>query len=427
MRWRLVVLAAMVVALAEVPALGHDEAGEEMAVATGQTLTGGLWGLEDELLMRGIDIELSITSIYQQNASGGLSTHKKAGRLSGSYDLELEADMGTMLGIEGGSLYVLGEGSWPKSGGINDGAVGSVFGVDDDAATRRTFDITQLWYEQSMAGDTLRLRLGKINLTGGFECKGCPVSFDGSLYANDETTQFLNSAFVNNPTIPFPDNGLGAIAYWDFAEWWYISVGIADAQADERETGFRTSFHGEDYFLYIVETGMVNEIEGCNGKMPGAYRVGIWYDPQPMAVSSEDGVRSYRDNAGMYLTCDQMLMKENKDEDCDQGFGLFGRYGYAPSRSSDITQFWSLGAQYKGLLEGRDDDVIGLAFGQGFFSDKAHGAFPSDYESVTELYYNIQVTPWANVTPGIQYVANPSVTAGASDATVIALRAQIVF
>lgn len=71
-------------------------------------------------------------------------------------------------------------------------------------------DITELWYEHALLDDTLRVRLGKMDITGGFECRGCPVSFDGSLYANDETGQFLNSALVNNPTIPFPDKGLGA-------------------------------------------------------------------------------------------------------------------------------------------------------------------------------------------------------------------------
>jgi hypothetical protein len=63
------------------------------------------------------------------------------------------------------------------------------------------------------------IRVGKLDLTGGFECRGCPVSFDGNSFANDQTTQFLNGALVNNPTIPFPDRGLGAVVHVAPVEW----------------------------------------------------------------------------------------------------------------------------------------------------------------------------------------------------------------
>ena len=403
------------------PVFGHGQPDADA------TLTGNFWGLGDELAKDGLTIGLSATSIYQQNTRGGLSTHKRAGRFSGSYDLEIEADLASILGMEGGSIYVLGEGSLSKAGGINDGSVGSWFGVNGDAAGPRSLDITQVWYEQAFADDTFLVRLGKLDLAGTFECRGCPVSFDGSLYANDETSQFLNNAFINNPTIPFVYTGLGAIAYWNPVESWYLAAGFVDAQGDARETGFRTAFHKEDYFVYMAETGVVSEIDGHNGKMTGAYRLGLWYDPQPKAVTSEEEARTYRDDIGVYVTCDQMVLKEAADESCDQGLGLFGRYGYAPARTNDLTQFWSFGAQYKGLFDGRDEDVMGLAFGQGFFSDKARGSFSSDYESVAELYYNLQLTPYANLTPSIQYIANPSGEAGTKDATVFAVRAQLTF
>ena len=43
-------------------------------------------------------------------------------------------------------------------------------------------------------------RFGKLDITGGFECRGCPVAFDGSAFANDPSGQFLNGALANNPT-----------------------------------------------------------------------------------------------------------------------------------------------------------------------------------------------------------------------------------
>lgn len=389
------------------------------------TLTDGFWGLNDQLKDDGIEIGFGITNIYQTNVKGGLSIHNKRGRYSGSYDLELTADTQKLLGIEGGSIYVHGEGWWPKSGGIDEASVGSVFGINGDAGSRDALVITEFWWEQSMLDDTLRLRLGKLDITGGFEHHGCPVSFDCSSYANDETSQFLNSALINNPTIPFPDSGLGAILYWNPIEWWYASIGIVDAQSDARETGFRTAFGGEDYFLYIFESGVSSRLDSSKGPLQGTYRIGLWNDPQPK--SNSDGTKNYRDDIGVYTNFDQLLCKENSDPQDSQGLGAFLRYGYAPSKRNDITNFFSFGFQYQGLIDGRDDDVLGVGFAHGIFSDSANTTYTEDYENALELYYNAQVADWLSISPSIQYITNPSGNNAASDAVVLGLRAQMIF
>jgi carbohydrate-selective porin OprB len=138
-----------------------------------ETLTNGFWGLNDELAHKGIELGLSATQIYQQNVRGGISRHRRAGRFAGSYDLELSADLGKLLGLEGAAFYMLTEGSY--SNGIDKSSVGSFFGVNDDAAGDRSMDITELWYEHAFLDDSLRIRVGKLDLTGGFEHHGCPV------------------------------------------------------------------------------------------------------------------------------------------------------------------------------------------------------------------------------------------------------------
>jgi len=393
-----------------------------------ETLTGGFWGLNDKLADKGIEIGLGVTNIYQQNVHGGISTHRRAGRFSGSYDLELSADLEKLLGIEGGSMFMLTEGVWSKSAGIDGPSVGSVFGVNGDARGRRTIDITELWYEQIFADETIHLRIGKMDLTGGFEHHNCPVSFDCSNYANDETTQFLNGALINNPTIPFPDYGLGVAVHYNPVGCWYATAAIADAQADIRETGFKTTFHDEDYLFCIFETGLTPHLDSANGPLQGAYRAGIWYDPQPKANTDyADAGKSYRDDVGFYATCDQMLIKENPEQQDQQGLGAFFRYGYANSNKNDIANFWCIGFQYQGLLQNRDNDVLGVGFAHGAFSNKAPTTYTEDYESVVELYYNARLTPWLAVTPSIQYIANPGGDKTINDAVVLGARVQMSF
>ena len=389
-----------------------------------ETLTNGFWGLNDSLAASGIEVGFGMTNIYQLNVNGGTSTHNHQGRHTGSYDLEIGADLQQLLGIEGASLYVHTEGSWSRMD-IDATSIGSAFGVNGDAGGRRTMDVTEVWYEQALLDDTLRIRLGKLDIGGGFECRGCPVSFDGSAYANDETGQFLNSALVNNPAIPFPDKGIGVVFYWNPIEWWYASVGAIDAQADARETGLNTAFKDQDYFFFVIETGIAPLLDSANGPMPGTYRVGLWNDPQPKGNS--DASKNYRDDVGAYLSFDQMFCKENSDPEDSQGTGAFFRYGYANSEKNDVAGFWSFGLQCTGLVDCRDGDVLGVGYANDIFSNNASTTYTDDNEDVLEVYYNAQVTPWLNLSPTVQYVADSGGNDTAKDATIFGLRAQWTF
>lgn len=373
-----------------------------------------------------IAVEMGITNLYQQNMRGGHSTHSGRGRFAGSYDVVVTADMERLLGIKGGELFVHVEGFWPKQQGIDGASVGSFFGVNGDAMPRDAAVVTELWYQQDLLDGDLIFRIGKMDLSGGFECSGCPVSFDCNRFANDETAQFLNSALVNNPTIPIPIYGLGATAHYAPRETdWYITAAVADAQNDHRETGFRTAFHDEDYFFSIAETGITPRFNSARGPLQGAYRVGLWYNSQP--ASHSDSAKLYRDNTGGYLSCDQMLVRENDAEGDEQGLGVFTRYGYAPSSRNDLTQFVSMGLSYQGLIEGRDEDVLAIGMARGYLSDQANITYLEDAETVWEIFYNARVTQWMNISPSLQYVADPGANSSAKDAVVFGLRAQMTF
>jgi len=417
-----VAILAMVMCLGTAAVAGEPpKVSEVPSLWKRQTLTNEGFGLGEKLAERGVSVNLGVTQIYQQNLRGGLSTQSRSGRYPGSYDLELELDTEKLFHLPGGTISALTEGSWSE--GIDASSVGSLFGVNDDAGGDRTMDVTELWYEQAFLDGRLRFRLGKIDLTSGFECRGRPVAFDANTYANDETSQFLNSALVNNPTIPFPDNGLGIVAYLQPVDWWYISAGVADAEADARETGFNTAFHDSDNFFSIFETGVVPHLSSHNGPLPGAYRVGMWYDPQ--SKERLDGRGTERDDVGFYTSIDQMIFKENTDEEDSQGLGLFARYGTVDNNVNEIRCFWSVGAQYQGALPTRDDDVLGIGVAQGRMSHAAD--FTSSRETVYEVYYNAQIAPWLSVTPSVQYILNPGADRNVDDAVVAGVRLQMSF
>lgn len=77
--------------------------------------------------------------------------------------------------------------------------------------------------------------------------------------------------------------------------------------------------------------------------------------------------------------------------------GVFGRFGYANSALNAIGNFWSIGLQYQGLFEGRDDDVLGIGFAQGILN------------------------------PSIQYISNTGNDENIKDVALFGLRAQMTF
>jgi hypothetical protein len=48
-----------------------------------ETLTNSFFGLNNQISDSGVEVDLGVTQIYQKNANGGISTHRKAGRYPG--------------------------------------------------------------------------------------------------------------------------------------------------------------------------------------------------------------------------------------------------------------------------------------------------------------------------------------------------------
>jgi carbohydrate-selective porin OprB len=133
----------------------------EPAADEPSTLTSNWFGAGEKLAEAGLSIRFSLTQIYQDVARGGAYTHRHCGRYTGTYDLEMEADLEKMAGLKGGSLYILTEGGW--SPGVDPASVGSLFGVNADAVIAdRTIVVTEFRYDQRLFDDKLHIRIGKI-------------------------------------------------------------------------------------------------------------------------------------------------------------------------------------------------------------------------------------------------------------------------
>ena len=378
----------------------------------------------------GVSISLGITSVYQLNLRKGVAAdsagnlggvHRRKGRFTGTYDLELTLDLDKLVGIAGSEIRILAEGGF--SDGLDASSVGSIMGINATAFGDTAIALTEFYYHQSLYAGRLKFRVGKLGLTGGYSCRHCSAAFDTNAYANDENANFMNGALVNNPTIPFPDKGLGASVFVMPTENWYIAAGIADGAAVATQTGFNTIFRKPSSTFIAVETGIAAAFKNGNQELTGAYRAGLWYD----SSAKEDfktGI-SKRDDVGFYLSFDQELYREKtRNSDDYQGLGAFFRFGLADPNRNDIQRFYSAGLQYTGLIPERDEDVLGVGYAYakaGFNPD-----FKGKNEQVLEVYYNAKVTDWCNISPNFQYIKNVNMRE-IRDTSVVGIRIQLNF
>lgn len=401
----------------------NEESKPAETIWTRKYLIGDWGGHRKALEEKGISFDLYYNQQFQQNFKGGLDTHN-GHRFSGSYDLNFKLDFGKLGWMEDAGFFLrAAKGTW--SDGINPNKVGALNNVNGDAGDDVAIFINKWWLWKKFWDKKIELRLGLLQTNKDL--------FDIGAYANHEDKDFINRSSYRNSTIPHR-NGNGVYLKVAPVDWFYTQAAVLDAQHRVRETGFNTAFHGEDWFNVYWESGLVWKAKSEKGPMPGNLRAGLWYDGVPkLKFRDTIGGRLPRDsragNIGFYLGVDQLVWKEQSDEKDKQGLGLFGRYGHAPGDVNRINHYWSLGASYLGLIPERDHDVLAFAASQSIISDQLRDATRplADRETVYEVYYAYQATPWCIVSPHVQFITNPGGDQDDRDAIVGGVRIRVIF
>jgi len=127
---------------------------------------------------------------------------------------------------------------------------------------------------------------------------------------------------------------------------------------------------------------------------------------------------------------DQLVWGEGEGTETDgddyQGIGAFLVLDAADQRVFGATAHVALGVTWKGAVEGRDADVMGLGASYARFSTWPGAGFRGDGEAAVEAFYKVSVTPFFSVKGDVQYVTNPG-GVGADNAVVPTVRVEVKF
>lgn len=411
------------------------------------SLTGDWGGLRQDLVDKGIYVDVGLTQVFQANVGGGESTSEGL-RYAGSLDYLINVDT-DKLGLWPGGMWVVhGETSLGNNrvGGdagtllpVNfDGTMPELLGEDPGYTA-----LSELYVLQALSPQ-LAIGFGKLNLAS---------LADVNVFANNERTQFLYTGLVNDPILGSfaPYTPLAAAIIWMPDEHTQLALlPFLDTNGSVGRTGFDTAFSSPDGTTFGGQYARAFELlEGRPGnfRLIGAYTtkhyVSFAIDRRhflEQAVGLADPIEE-DSNYFVAINFDQYLFVRDKAKGI--GWGLFGRGGWAPRDRNAIDQFYSFGIGGKGcLIPGRDMDQWGLGWAGTHLSDDLRdnlsgiGVDIKDFEHALEIFYNIEVTPATHLTLDAQYIINPAgaqaagslgSVADADRAIVLGMRLQVDF
>jgi porin len=424
-------MAALALVAGGVP-LGAAESGEE---APRTRATGNWFGMRTTAFEAGIDLQGGYVIDLQANPPGG---REQDSAYAGLLQLDATVDMGRLLGAHGMTFYVAG--TW-GSGTDLSASVGNVFQVGQ-AFVARTVKLSQLFVAQSLAGGAVLLKGGRVS-----------VAIDFAFLPIDQ--YLVNSALNGNPlSIPFNDAGFvqdpvvqwGGQATLRPSSRLAIKLGVYDAQpvVGVGQPSEDVSFHtGEGAFL-IGELGFETHLGKKGRERRGQIKLGAYYDTSHFALL-DDPARSRTGQYGFYLLAQHEIFREGAARSADLAPTTRGRVrsaraedpvgareglstwlAVAASPLQDISRmpfYASGGLGYRGLLPGRSTDMATLSLSYGRFSRDSP---ERSWETVLEINYRVNLTPWLYLTPDFQYVFNPG-GEDLPDAVVLGVETAVTF
>ncbi len=362
--------------------------------------TGDWGGHRTKLEESGVTVEATFIGEWFSVVDGGVSSQSSARAL---FDVNVTLDLQRMIKWEGASVFA--DFYWIDGPSLSADA-GDFQGASNIEADHRR-QLSELWFEQLLFDDTIRVKLGKIEANAEFAFL-------------DTAGEFINSSAGFSPTLlalpSYPDPSTGVILSWMPNEHFSITAGFMDGAATV--DGVRTGLQGPDSFfnddrsddyVYLAEANFFWE--------GGRAGLGFWHhdgDFTRFLGGTESGT------SGFYALAEHRIW--NADD--DRGIDIFAQLGFGDEAVNDVALHLAAGASWVGPWSSRPDDATGIYIS---FIDLSEDAGYTDDETVIELFYKLQLTPFMSIKPDVQYIIDPAGDSTIDDAIVMGLRLETSF
>lgn len=392
------------------------------------SLSGDWGGLRSRLEEQGVIFTLTQTSDVLGNVSGGV---KRGIQYDGLFQPQIDMDLGKLMGWSGLSAHAAGYVVQGK--GLTQTNLQNIMTVTNTEYAPAGTKMGEFWIQQKLFDDIVAVKLGQIEADLNFDTIASSAFMVNSTWGWPAI--WAQNLPGSGPTYPNAVPGAQVIITpspaWIFQGAAFNGTPYGKA-ADGNTTGL--DFPLGNGALSFLE-GAYNLNPGArDGKMPGVYKFGGWYnsrhfdslsmasDGQPLAADSGAPPQSFKGNYSLYVSFDQAIWRDANTD--DQGPNVFGSFHVSPqSNRNQANWFFEGGVSYKGLVDGRPLDQTALGVGYMNMSSsyvnnvKNQNTYQAttqpvpNYESFIEFDYQAVVSPWLAIQPFMVYVINPGARA----------------
>ncbi len=381
------------------------------------SLTGDWNGLRSKLRDNGFDLKIIYTGEISSVRRGGLQ--KKTIFLDNK-GIVLSLDANKLFNWQNAEFYLYFLGNNGDSPTKYIGDIQAVSSID----AFPTWKLYEAWYQQYFFDNKLSLKFGLYDLNSEFDVMdSCSIFHNGAFGMGVDISQ----SGLNGPSI-FPVTSLGLrikyISQCNDSKSYYSQLAILDGVSGnpDNPAGTHIMLKSSDGLLLVNETGYIS-----TKKYYKKFAIGIWYYT---ANTSEILITTntiYRKNKGFYLLAEHQIFKGKNTK--NQGLTAFLRIGTADKYVNQLDFYMRFGLNYTGLIQGRDNDQLAIGFTYAHNSKqymKANEYNLAYAETVIEIVYRFQITPWFAIKPDFQYVINPGTSKQIKNALVLGFRTEII-
>lgn len=263
---------------------------------------------------------------------------------------------------------------------------------------------------------------GKVTVLGGIH------DFTLDFATVDYGFDFIHSSFYTPSTVTqepysfYPYTGLGMNTSIQLSEEEYLKLGAYDGTPSNPQDphAMKLTISRGGGIYSIAEVGRL--VKGDAKTLHSKIAMGTWYDSAN--YTDLNGVER-SNNWGSYGVGEQDIWREPGST--DQGFAVLGQVGQAVADRNFNPWYFGGAFRYKGLIEGRDKDVIGVGYMHAQTSSRYRSLNEGvgTSERVVELSYRAAITPLLVLTPELMYVMDPYADTSKTDALIAYIRSEI--
>jgi porin len=236
---------------------------------------------------------------------------------------------------------------------------------------------------------------------------------------------FENDAFCAHP-VSLPSNSGWSdypLAHWGgrarvyLPDDIYAEIGVFDVDPPNslHANGFKLSFRGSTGVIVPIEFSKTVLLGPA--ALPGHYKVGGYYDSS-QAPDVTNTSMSYTGRYGGYILADQMVWSFQPGT--DRGLIVVANATISDKRTATIPFYFTAALIAQGPFAVRPHDFIAIGYVRDLVNSnviskenallEAQGVQNPELElgeNIVELAYGLQVAPWMQIHPNVQYIGNP--------------------